>query len=216
MGFKLPNGATFEIASTYGADIPVTAISNANPAVASAAAAGLVLGDVIAITSGWTKLNQRAVRVGAITSGSFVLDGIGTTKVQTYPAGSGVGSVREVTAFEAISQITDVAASGGEQQFFTFGFLEDDDDRQIPTTKNPSTLALTVADDPTLGYVAICEEADADKEPRVLRLNLPNGDIILYNGYVSITTTPALARNNLMTRVINVSLTGRPTRYSAA
>lgn len=215
MGFRLPNGATLEIAATYGTAIPVTALSNANPAVATAAAHGLTDGDIIAVTSGWTRLNDRAARVSDSLTGTFALENINTTNLQPYPAGSGIGSVREVISFVEISQITDVATSGGDQQFLTFGFLADDDDRQIPTTKNPISMSVTVADDPALAYVAVVEAADEDKSTRVLRLNLPNGDSILYNAYVTITSTPALSRNNLMTRVISLSLAGRPTRYSA-
>lgn len=184
MGFRLPNGATLQIAATYGTAIPVTALSNANPAVATAAAHGLADGDIIAVTSGWTRLNDRAARVSASLTGTFALENVNTTNLQPYPAGSGQGSVREVTGFAEISQITDVATSGGDQQFLTFGFLADDDDRQIPTTKNPISMSVTVADDPALAYVPIVEAADEDKVTRVLRLNLPNGDSILYNAYV--------------------------------
>ncbi|MGN8346363.1 phage tail protein [Pseudomonas sp. SMV71] len=214
MGFRLPNGATLEIAATYGAAIPVTALSNANPAVATAAAHGLTDGDIIAVTSGWTRLNNRAARVADSDTGTFALENINTSNLQPYPAGSGVGSVREVTGFVEIPQITDVNTSGGDQQFLTFGFLADDDDRQIPTTKNPISMAFTVADDPELPFVAVVEAADEDKAIRVLRLNLPGGSSIIYNGYVTITATPTLGRNNLMTRVITLSLAGRPTRYS--
>ncbi|MCF5715168.1 phage tail protein [Pseudomonas tremae] len=215
MGFRLPNGATLQIASAYGAAIPVTALSNANPAVATAAAHGLSDGDIIAVTSGWTRLNDRATRVSKSLSGTFALENINTTNVQPYPAGSGLGSVRKVTSFVEVPQITEVNTSGGDQQFLTFGFLADDDDRQMPTTKNPISMSFTVADDPDLPYVAIVEAADDDKQTRVLRLNLPGGSSIVYNAYVSITTTPTLGRNNLMTRVITLSLAGRPTRYSA-
>ncbi|RMN71581.1 phage tail protein [Pseudomonas syringae] len=215
MGFRLPNGATLQIASEYGAAIPVTALSNANPTVATAAAHGLADGDIIAVTSGWTRLNDRAARVDNSLSGSFELEKINTLNVQPYPAGSGAGSVREVTAFVEISQITNVDTSGGDQQFTTFGFLADDDDRQLPTSKNPISMSFTVADDPDLPYVAVVEEADEDKQPRVLRLNLPGGSVILYSAYVSITATPTLSRNNVMSRTITISLAGRSTRYSA-
>ena len=215
MGFRLPNGATLQIASAYGTAIPVTALSNASPAVATAAAHGLSDGDILAVTSGWTRLNDRAARVSASLAGTFALENINTTNLQPYPAGSGIGSVREVTGFVEIPQITDVTTSGGDQQFLTFGFLADDDDRQIPTTKNPISMSVTVADDPALPYVPVVEAADEDKVTRVLRLTLPNGSVIYYNAYVSITATPTLDRNNIMTRTITLSLASRPTRYSA-
>lgn len=214
-GIQMPNGATFEIASAYGTAIPFTTLSNANPAVASALAHGLAEGDIIAVNSGWTRLDGRAVRVADIASGTFALGGVSTTNVQQYPAGSGVGSAREVTSFTEISQITELNSTGGDQQFLTYGFMADDDDRQMPTTKNPITLSITVADDPSKPYVDVCEAADDDKQPRVLRLNLPGGSSIVYNGYVSITSTPTMSRNNLMTRVISIALTGRPARYAA-
>lgn len=214
MPFQMPNGGTLEIAAEYETAIPITAISNSNPAIAEVDQ-NLEDGTIIAVTSGWTRLNDRAVRVAASQAGEFALEGIDTRNVQAYPAGSGIGSVRAVSAFTEISQITELNASGGDQQFLSFGFLADDDDRQMPTTKNPITLAITVADDPDLPYVAICEAADEDKKVRVLRLNLPGGLIMLYSGYVSITSTPTLSRNALMTRVISVALAGRPMRYRA-
>src|SRR5690606_31643353 len=107
-GIQMPNGATFEIASEYGSPIPFTILTNANPAVATAAAHGLAEGDVIALNSGWTRLEGRSVRVGEIASGTFALENVNTTSVQQYPAGSGIGSAREVTAFTEISQITEL------------------------------------------------------------------------------------------------------------
>ena len=82
MSFRLPNGATLQIAATYGTAIPVTALSNANPAVATAAAHGLSDGDIIAVTSGWTRLNDRAARVADSLTGTFALENVNTTNLQ--------------------------------------------------------------------------------------------------------------------------------------
>ena len=53
------------------------------------------------------------------------------------------------------------------------------------------------------------------KEPRLIRANLPGGATIYYYAYVSITATPTLSRNNIMTRTITLSFASRPTRYNA-
>lgn len=215
MAYKLPNGSIMEIASAYGSAILFTAITNANPAVATAAAHGLADGAILAVTSGWTRMNDKAIRVIDSDASTFGLEGIDTTDVGTYTPGAGVGSVRSISTWAQISQITEVATTGGEQQFATFGFLEEDEDRQLPTTKTPISMSLTVADDPAQPYVPVCEKADEDREPRVVRLKLPNGSVIYYNAYVSITSTPTLSRNNIMTRTITLSLASRPTRYAA-
>jgi len=216
MSAILPNGSILEIAATFSAAKAVTAITNANPAVATAAAHGLADGDVIVVASGWTRLNDKVARVADSDTGTFELEGINTTNTVVYTAGAGTGSVRSVSGWAQISQITGNTSSGGEQQFTTFGFLEESDDRQLPTTKSPISMSITVADDPDLPYVAVVEAADDDRAPRVLRLTLPNGSVIYYNAYVSITSTPTLDRNSIMTRTITLSLASRPTRYAAA
>jgi hypothetical protein len=216
MSFNLPNGAIMEIAAVLNPLVPATALSNANPAVVSAAGHNLVTGDVVVVHSGWARLNERVARISAVQAGSFALENVDTSKTAIYTPGSGAGSVRSVSAWAQISQITEVATTGGEQQFATFGFLEEDDDRQLPTTKSATSMTVTVADDPSLAYVAVCEGADEAKEARVVRLTLPNGAVIYYHAYVSISATPTLSRNNIMTRVVTLSLASRPTRYQAS
>lgn len=216
MAFRLPNGSTFDFAETYSEDVTITAITNANPAVASATAHGFEEGDIVVVTSGWVKLTGRAFKVGTVTADTFVILGVNTLNTQSYPSGVSAGTAKSVTKWVNIPQITEVASSGGEQQFYQFGFLEEDEDRQIPTTKSPSTLTLTVADDPSQPYVPVVEAADELKEERIQRLNLVNGDIILYNSIASITNTPSLTRNQIMVRTITLAQQGRVTRYKAA
>lgn len=216
MAFRLPNGSTFDFAETYSDDVTITAISNANPAVASSTAHGFTEGDIVVVTSGWVKLTGRAFKVGTVTTDTFQLLGVNTTSTQSYPAGTSAGTAKSVDQWVNIPQITEVASSGGEQQFYQFGFLEEDEDRQIPTTKSPSTLTLTVADDPSQPYVPVVEQADELKEERIQRLNLVNGDVILYNSIASITNTPSLTRNQIMVRTITLAQQGRVTRYKAA
>lgn len=215
MAFRLPNGSTFDFAEEYGDDVTITSISNANPAVVTADAHGFLAGDIVVVTSGWVKLTGRSFKVGTVTADTFVLLGVNTLSTQGYPSGVSAGTAKKVEKWVNIPQITEVASSGGEQQFYQFGFLEEDEDRQIPTTKSPSTLTLTVADDPSQPYVPVVEAADELKEERVQRLNLVNGDIILYNSIASITNTPSLTRNQIMVRTITLAQQGRVTRYKA-
>ncbi|MCQ0168430.1 phage tail protein [Pseudomonas sp. S12(2018)] len=214
--FPLPNGAIVEIAMTLGTAIPFTAISNAAPPVLTAEDHGLDTQDVVLIDSGWAKLTDRAARVANALTDSFALGGVSTADVDTFTPGAGLGSVIPVTDWVQISKVTGFTPSGGEQQFLTVGYLEDDDDRQMPTNRNPISLAIVVEDQPTAAYVGAVEGFDETKELTVVRLKLRNGDQILYPGYVSITTTPTMERNNLMTRTISVGLSGRPLRYLKA
>lgn len=213
MAFRLPNGSTLDLAATYAAAVTVTAITNAKPAKATAVGHTLKAGDIVVLTSGWVKASGRAYRVGTVVTDTFELEGLDTTSTTKFPAGSSASSVKKVMTWVNIPQITSIASSGGEQQFYTFGFLEEEDDRQVPTTKSPSLLTLTVADDPQQPFVAVVEAADETNEERIQRLTLINGDIILYNSIVSMTATPSMTRNQLMENTITLAQQGRPTRY---
>lgn len=215
MSVKLPNGGSFAIASAYGSAITVTGITNANPAVATATAHGLSNGDVIEVTSGWSKLNNRVVRVANVTANTFELEGIDTSSTTAYPAGTGIGSVREVTAFAQLSQVLNTSTSGGEQQFTSYQFLESDQESQIPTNKSAMTLTLTLADDPTLpGYIEAAK-ANEDRLQRAVRFALSGGGFIFYNGFVTVNETPSTTVNEVMSVQMTISLQGRVTRYAA-
>ncbi|MBN0172212.1 phage tail protein [Pseudomonas aeruginosa] len=216
MSASLPNGALLAIAATYGPAIPVTAVSNAKPAVATADAHGLLVGDVVSLVSGWTGLNGRAVKVAAFTEDTFSLGNIDTTDVIRYPAGGGIGSAKKVLTWQQIQQVMNPTTSGGEQQFVQYQYLEDDDQRQLPTFRNAQSFSMPIADDPNLPQWAVIEAADQSKALQVIRLTLRNGSEVFYNGYVSVSDTPTLNVNEIMTRTLTIALDGRPVRYNPA
>ncbi|MFV2949259.1 phage tail protein [Pseudomonas japonica] len=211
----LPNGSVLEIASTLGTAVPFTALTNAKPPVASAVGHSIDADDVLLISSGWALINDRTAKAANVTADAFSLAGLDTTNADRFTAGAGVGSVVPVSGWTQISKVTGFTVSGGEQQFLTVGYLENDDDLQFPTNRNPISVSVTVEDQPNALYVPVVEGYDDSKELTVIRLKLPGGGQILMPGYVSITSTPTMERNQLMTRTISVGLSGRPTRYSA-
>lgn len=216
MSVKLPNGAIFSIASTYGAAKTVTAVTNANQGVASSTAHGLTNGAILEATSGWTRLDGRVARVSGATTDNFALEGINTTDTSVYPAGSGGGSVRAVTAWQQISQVLESSSSGGEQQFYSYSFLEDSgDEKQIPTSRSARTITLTIADDDSLPQYAVLTAANDDRLPRTIKFQLPSGSTIYFRGYIAMSKMPTTTKNQAMAVTVTISLTGEPTRYAA-
>lgn len=215
MAVSLPNGVTFALATAYGAVKAISAITNANPGVASAAAHGFSDGDFVEITSGWSRLNNRVVRVDAPTTDAFNVEGQNTSSTINYPSGTGGGSAREITQWTQISQIMELSTSGGEMQFTTYSFLEQDFESQLPTQFSAMTITMGIADDPALaGYQALKSLADT-RELVALKATMPNGSVILYNGYVSFNETPTMTKNSVMVVNATFSLQGRPVRYAA-
>lgn len=215
MSVKLPNGGTFAIASAYGSALTVSAITNANPGVATSTAHGLSNGDIVEVTSGWSKLTNRVVRVSGVTADTFNLEGIDTSSTTSYPAGSGAGSARKVTTFVQLAQILNTSTSGGEQNFATYQFLESDESSEIPTNKSPRRLVLSLADDPTLAGYVEAAKANEDRLVRAVKFALPGGSSIYYNGFVSVNETPSTTQNEVMAVEMTLAMQGRATRYAS-
>lgn len=214
MAVSLPNGSLVALASGYDAAITTTAVSNANPAVATVASHTLVTGDFIEVTSGWSRLDMKIVRVAATTATTVTLEGINTTSTTIYPAGSGTGSIRKITGWTQLSQITGSTSEGGEQQFATYQFLESDAERRIPTNKSAAGITFTVADDPTLAGHQLALTANDDRVPRAVRVILANNARLLYNAHISMSTIPSLTVNELMSVEVTLSLLAEPVRYA--
>lgn len=213
---NLPNGSTISLASTYGADKTLSALSNANPGVATLEAShGVIVGDILVVTSGWAKLNGRVARASVVATNDVSLEGMNTTSTTSYPSGSGTGTVKEVTAWQQITQILETNSSGGEQQFHTYSFLEDDNEHQIPTVKSPVAYKFKIADDATLAHYSVLDAADLGRLPQAVRLVLPSGSVLYWNAYITLSRIPTLTKNELMALEVTMSLVADPTRYTS-
>ena len=214
MAISLPNGAIVAIASSYAAGNTITALSNANPAIATATNT-LDAGDFVEITSGWSRLTNKILRVPAagLTGSAFQLEGYDTTLTTIYPAGSGTGSYRKIGGWTQISQVLSSSSSGGEQNFLEYQLLEADAQQRIPTFKSAAGLTLSIADDPSLACYIACSVANDDRAQRAVKITLPNGSILLYNAFVSLNKTPSLTVNEVMACEVTLSLLAEPVRY---
>jgi hypothetical protein len=212
---RLPDGAIVSLATTYGTAKTVSAITNATPGVATSTAHGFTDGDIVVMESGWSNLNNRVVRVDNSAANVFDVEGIDTISTTLFPSGSGTGTATEVTAFTQITQIMGFATSGGDQQFVNYSFLEQSYETQIPTITSAQSITIDIADDPSLaGYIALKAASDS-RAIRALKIAMPDGSTIYYNGYVSFNETPTVSKGAVMQVKATFSLLSRPVRYAA-
>lgn len=213
MALTLPNGSTVHIGSALDVEKTASAVTNAAEAVITSTAHGLATGDYIVFDSGWSKLYGRVFRVTQTSADAFKLDGVNTTSTADYPAGSGGGKFRKVKTWTQLSQILEVSMAGGEQQYYSYGFLEDDFERQLPTVKTAMSFTFGVADDPSLPGYKAAVAADESKERTPMLIRLSNGGTIVYNGLFSVNKVPSLTRNEGMKITISYALDGAISRY---
>ena len=212
MAYQLPNGSTFDFASGYTPFFTITAITRSANAQFTAPGHTLTVGQIVMIKSRWWDIDGRAFRVSAIASDKFTLAGADTTDTKRN-AGTIYGTVRGVTGWVQVPQILTLTLSGGDQQYTSYSPSRSGKEVSRPTTKSGATMAIEVADDKALPLFAIIEAAARTEEIQVQRLTLINSDLILNASLASITKTPKVQRDQLMTRTISLALQGDNTRY---
>jgi Phage tail tube protein, TTP len=214
MSITLAVGTTVSVGSTYGASKAISAISNAATAVATFEAAhGIIVGDIVHITSGWELLNNRVVRVSAVATNDISLEGVNTTDTELYPTGAGVGSGREVTGWTEVTQITrQINVSGGEQTYADTSTLKNRQDTRVPVSRTPVDVVLPVFDDPTLAWVAAVQAVDSIETAGVFVY--PNGRRVYYAGYWTVGDV-ATVEDSTLRNAVTVSFASRPISYAS-
>lgn len=215
MAITLAVGTQIAIASTYGTATNMTAITNAAEAVATLAAAhGVIVGDYLEVTSGWDLLNGRVVRAKAVATNDVTFELIDTANTSRYPVGTGTGTIRRITAWTTLSQITaGISVSGGDQQFADITSLTDRTQKQIPTTRNPVQVTLPVYDDPSLGWYSAVRTASETASVAAVRMTFPNLSKLVAGAYWSLQQVPTIEDSTLRATV-NLSFVADPTRYA--
>ncbi len=215
MAITLATGTQVAIASTYGSAVNMTAITNAAEAVATLAAShGVVVGDFLEVTSGWDRLNGRIVRVKTVATNDITFEGINTVSTSRYPAGTGTGTIRRITGWTTLSQITaNINVAGGDQQFEDITTLSDTVQKQIPTTRSPVQVTLPVFYDPSLSWWATVSSAAESATATAIRMVFPNGSRLVANAYWSLRQVPTIEGSTLRGQV-DVSFFSDPTSYA--
>ncbi len=218
MSSFFPNGAKYAISDPLAAAVAISAISNAKPPVASATTPA-ANGDVVLLSvPAWPGINNQVAVAAGATAGSFQLLGHDTTDTVRFPADEAAGVYQIAAGFTTIDQVREIGQSGGEQQYFTYNYVDDESNVQLqkPTFKNPRQMTLTLDYDPNKPWFTRLEDADRyNDKVVVVRERLKSGDTVYYVGYPSFNNVPSKTSFENMTNVFTLSLISPPVRIPA-
>lgn len=179
MSKTLAVGTQFAIAQTYAAAASFSSISNAAEAVASFASnPSLVAGDIVEVTSGWPRLNDRVVRVKTVSgSGPYLvtLEQVDTQNTSLYPAGTGAGSVRKITAWATIGQIQSPQIGEPSIEYADGSDLDNPLAVRIPARITPPSGSFTIHYDAAATWLPYVRAAFETLTKAAIRMLPPNG-----------------------------------------
>lgn len=204
-----------DVQSALATPTPITAISKANPAIASAANHDLVPDDVVLLRiKGFNDLDYAVVRVGAVVADvSFALDGIDTLD---FNGAFISGTASKITFGVSAATFTDVTPSGGEAAKVA-----------IQTIHMKRGFNRAGAESPLVyGFGSLWDVSDpallalqaASRKGRVLatRFVFLDGTTVLFAGQPSVNLAPAGAAGAAVTTPVSIDVRGWLQAYAGA
>jgi len=206
------SGVSVAMQSAIAAAVTITAISKANPAVATAASHGYANGDYVLLKiQGMTQLNSRVVRVANVTASTFELEGIDSTNFDTF----GSGTAELITFATTLATVAGVSSSGGGFDFIDTTTIHDTIKTQVPGTA--SALSYTFDNNWDISDAALnaMKLASDTQSERAFLFTFPNGQRMVFNGYVGASLVPGGSAQDKVTTSTTVTAFGSPTYYAS-
>lgn len=213
MGYALPEGSSQQFSATFAAAKNVTAVTNANPAVATSNAHGLATGDEVLLSSGWEDATDSVYQVEVIDANSFKILGLDASNANFFPVGGGVGSVSKISGWVAIPQVLTVSASGGDAKFTDVSPLSKRNAIKIPTGFNATSMTLSLGHDASNANYKTMLGISRTLSKVAFKQVLSGGSVTYGYGYMSVSEVPKL--NNGQVNTVDAALTflGRTISY---
>lgn len=204
MSYFTAEGSKFYFSRTFGAAKTVSAITNADPAVATSTAHGLSDGAELLVTSGWEDLNELVLRLDSPTTNNFNFEDFDSSDTTFYPAGSGAGTVKQISSWLEFPQVLTVATSGGEPRYVPVEPLAARNSTQIAVGFNAMSLTLTLGWDPTNANYRQAVAATRRLEKVAIKVVEGNGAVSY--GYGSIAAAEMPARTKGQVNQVSVAI----------
>lgn len=173
MSALIGTNITVSVEKTLGAPITVTALTKANPGVATAAAHGLAEGDIVrfSVSAGMVELDGQAVRVTGTGSDQFTLEGLDTTSYSTWSS----GTATEVTAFSTMSNAQTVSMPNPAPAKIDVTTLIDKAKQYAYGLPDAPDGSITGLFNPTLEAETLIKAATKTNTALVFKLAFPSG-----------------------------------------
>ncbi len=212
MAFNFPEGAKFQFSTTFASAKTITALTNANPAVATSTAHGYVDLDEILLTSGWEDATNTVYQVDALDANTFGITGLDSSNTTFFGAGTGTGTAQKISGWTDIPQVLTISSSGGDPRYTDVQLLSSRYGIKIPTGFNAVTTTLELAHDPSNANYKTLIALSRTNTKVAFRVVAGGGTSYGY-GYVAVSEMPNMASGQVNKVKCDITFIGRFISY---
>lgn len=213
MALYFPEGSSQQFSQTFASAKTITAITNANPAVATSVAHGYTTGDEIILTSGWEDATDSVYRVTVLTADTFSIQGLDTTNTGFYPVGTGAGTAQKISGWTAIPQVLTISGSGGDARFTDVQLLAKRNALRIPTGFNATSITMSLAHDAANANYVTMVGVSRNLSKVAFKQVISGGSVTYGYGYLSVSEMPKLNSNQVNSVDAALTVIGRSISY---
>ena len=215
MAYAFPEGSKFYFSTTFAATKTLSAMTNADPTVATSTAHGYSDDDELLLSSGWEDATDTVFRADQLTADTFSLKGLNTTDTTFYASGGGASSTtQKISGWTEIPQVLTIATSGGDPRFTTINPLSRRNGINIPTGFNPTSVTLTLGHDPSNANFQTMLGISRALTKVAFKMALGGGSVVYGYGYMATSEAPSLNVNQANSVTAALSLLGRSISYA--
>ena len=215
MSYFFPEGSSQQFSSTFAAAKTITAVTNANPAVATCTGHGYVTGDEILLTSGWEDATDTVWKVEMVDANSFKILGLDSSNSNFYPSGGGVGTAQKISGWTSIPQVLTISASGGDARFTDVSPLAKRNAIRIPTGFNATSITLSLAHDAGNANYKTMLGISRNLSKVAFKQVISGGAVTYGYGYLNVSEMPQLNNNQVNTVQAAMTVLGRSISYES-
>ncbi len=215
MAYFFPEGSSQQFSSTFAAAKTISAITNANPAVATSTAHGYATNDEILLTSGWEDATDTVWKITVLTADTFSIQGLDASNIGFYPVGGGAGTAQKVSGWTAIPQVLTISASGGDARFTDVAPLAKRNAIKIPTGFNATSITLSLAHDAANANYITMLGISRNLSKVAFKQVISGGAVTYGYGYMNVSEMPKLNNNSVNTVDAAMTILGRSISYAS-
>ncbi len=214
MAYSFPEGAKFYFSETFAAAKTISAVSNADPAVATSTSHGYADDDEVLFTSGWEDATDSVFQVNQLTADSFEFLGLNSADTTWYAAGSGTGTTEKISNWVEIPQVLTISTSGGDPRFTTISPLAKRNSINVPTGFNAASITLTLGHDASNANYQQMLAITRRLSKVAFKMLLSGGATSYGYGYLAVSEMPSLNVNQPNQVTAALTMLGRTMSYA--
>jgi hypothetical protein len=204
-------GVRVAMQSAIAASKTITAITEADPGVASAVGHGYSNGDFALITAqGMAQVNNRIFRVAGQATDTFQLEDEDTTEFDTFTS----GGAQKITFGTTFNTLADISGSGGDFDMVDTTTIHDLIKTQEPGLASALSFSFESLWDLSDAGLQAAIAASKTKAQRAFLFTFQNDFKMAFYGYVGATGIPKGSSGQKVKTTLTITASGTPTYYA--